>query len=109
MDSCPVAIIDYITIGCAIEGCDQCKESDHSALGECTACANSLVLDQGKCYDSKLHVLDSYMYHNQNCPCILTDCGITNCISCDKVDIMICVRCQTGYRQQQNGECSGKL
>ena len=36
-----------------------------------------------------------------------TDCGILNCILCDKVD-MRCIQCQEGYRESDR-ECSGKL
>ena len=36
----------------------------------------------------------------------LTDCGIRNCILCNKIDRK-CKRCEEGYREN-NGECVGK-
>lgn len=35
-----------------------------------------------------------------------TDCGIVNCILCDKVD-MKCIQCRAGYCED-NGKCSGE-
>ena len=75
-------------------------------MGECTKCAGVFVLDKGTCNDSKLLkmyiaiLLYILLY-------MLTDCGIANCVLCDKVD-MKCIQCQEGYREI-NGDCSGRL
>ena len=37
---------------------------------------------------------------------LITDCGISKCISCDKDKK--CTRCQPGYRID-NGKCTGEL
>ena len=43
------------------------------------------------------------------CQCTLTDCGIPNCIICDKVDEK-CAQCREGYRvNDESGGCSGKF
>ena len=94
---------DCIAIDCAIPNCEECQLSDRSAIGECTKCAGVFVLDKGTCNDSKLSEHSLFLV----CMYSSTDCGIPNCILCDKVDIR-CIQCQEGYRES-DGECSGKL
>ena len=51
------------------------------------------------CYNEHLHKFI--------CQCISTDCGIPNCILCDKVDEK-CIQCSEGYRENdEDGGCSG--
>ena len=48
-------------VDCAISDCDECIENIDNAVGECTKCTGTYVLDQGTCNDSKLQTNTVYM------------------------------------------------
>ena len=50
---------------------------------------------------SQLVFLFYYLYY------FLVDCGIPNCILCDRVDNK-CIQCKEGYQLTSDGRCEGK-
>ena len=44
----------HFVVDCALSDCEECIENIDNAVGECTKCTGTYVLDQGTCNDSKL-------------------------------------------------------
>ena len=87
--------------------CEECEESEQHGMGKCTKCAGVFELYQGTCNDSELLNICIVARAGILLICIPIDCGIPNCILCDKLDNK-CIQCKEGYQLTSDGKCEGK-